>query len=162
MSDAAWQKAMDLLLAASQEQARQATKQGAEEIRDIARARLNEKSHERYTFSPSGPGEPPARIDGNLSDSMTAQMVSADEAWVGPTGGYGRTEEYARIQELGGTMEGHPWMLFFLEGAWWERRFIELPPRPYLAPSTDDVVDSGRLTEIYFEHQLQAIMEATG
>ncbi len=88
-------------------------------------------------------------------------MMSADEAWVGPTAGFGRTGEYARIQELGGLMEGHPFMHFFLEGAWWKRSEIFLEPRPYLQPSTDDVIDSGRLLTIYEEHQLEAIREAT-
>lgn len=101
-------------------------------------------------------------ISGDLAASMTAAMMTPDEAWVGPTAGFGRTGEYARIQELSGLMEGHPWMRFFLEGRWWEESQIFLEPRPYLQPSTEDVVDFGRLHDIYEEHQLEAILEATG
>lgn len=161
VDDAAWQKAIDLLLVASTEQARKASLEGAEEIRDVARAKLTDKWHSAFTFSPSFPGEPPAAISGDLAASMDAEMMTADEAWVGPTAGYGRTGEYARIQELGGGMHGHPFMHFFVDGRWWDEAFIELAPRPYLQPSTDDVIDSGRLHEIYEHHQLEAILEAT-
>lgn len=157
----AWSAALDVLLAASEEQARQASLQGAEEIRDLARGLLTSSWHAWYTFSPSAPGSPPSSISGNLAASMTAELFG-DEAWVGPTAGFGRTGDYARIQELGGPMHGHPYMHFFLEGAWWDRTFIQLPERPYLAPATEDEIDSGRLYDIYAEHQLQAILEATG
>lgn len=157
----AWGAALDVLLTASEEQARKASLQGAEDIRDVARGLLTAKSHSRFTFSPSAPGEPPAMISGDLAASMDAAMMTADEAWVGPTAGFGRTGDYARIQELSGLMEGHPWMHFFLEGRWWQEAEIFLEARPYLAPATEDVVDSGRLTAIYEEHQLIAIEEAT-
>lgn len=160
--DGAWQAAMDVLLAASEEQASEATIASAELIRDIARGLLSEKVHAWFTFSPSAAGEPPAAISGNLGASMTAELMSPLEAWVGPTGGFGRTEFYARIQELSGPMHGHPWMHFFLEGVWWQEQFIFLPPRPYLAPATDDAVDSGRVWQTYAEHQLVAILEAAG
>ncbi len=152
---------MDVLAAASLEQSREASLAGAREIRDVARGRLTEQWHAWFTFSPSFPGEPPAAISGNLAASMDAAMVTPDEAWVGPTAGFGRSGFYARIQELGGLMEGHPLMHFFLEGRWWERSEIFLEPRPYLQPSADDVIDSGRLHEIYETHQLAAIREAT-
>jgi hypothetical protein len=161
VTDTAWQAAMDVLLAASAEQARKASLEGAEAIRDVARGKLTAQWHSRFSFSPSFPGAPPAAISGDLAASMDAQMMTADEAWVGPTAGFGRTGEYARIQELGGGMHGHPFMHFFLEGSWWDREFIELPDRPYLQPSTEDVIDSGRLHEIYERHQLEAILEAT-
>jgi hypothetical protein len=157
-----WNAALDVLIGASDLQAQEASLEGAQEIRDVARGKLTALSHTWDTFSPSQPGEPPAMISGDLAASMDARLMTGDEAWVGPTAGYGRTGDYARIQELGGGMHGHPWMRFFLEGRWWERHFIELPPRPYLEPSTEDVIASGRLFTIYEEHQLQAIMEATG
>lgn len=152
---------MDVLLAASEDQARLASEQGAQQIREVARELLTSRWHGRYTFSPSAAGEPPAAISGDLAASMSSEMFG-DEAWVGPTAGFGRTGFYARIQELGGGMHGHPFMRFFLEGRWWKRRFIELPARPYLEPATNEIVDSGRLWEIYAEHQLDAILEATG
>lgn len=160
VDDKAWTAALDVLLAASAEQARKASLEGAEAIRDVAKAKLTAQWHSPFTFSPSFPGEPPAAISGNLAASMDAELFG-DEAWVGPTAGYGRTGEYARIQELGGGMHGHPYMHFFVEGRWWDREFIQLPERPYLRPSTEDVIDSGRLHEIYEHHQLEAILEAT-
>ena len=160
--DAAWQAAMDLLLKASRAESREASLSAAEDIRARTRALLSAKTHPEHTFSPSAPGEPPASISFDLVTSISAQMVGLDEAWVGPTGGYGRTEFYARIQELSGDMHGHPYMHFFADGIWWARRFIHLPERPYLKPATDDAVDSGQVWDYYAGHQLIAIMEATG
>lgn len=102
---------------------------------------------------------PPAAISGALAASMSAALVG-DEAWVGPT-----DLPYARIQELGGEMHGHPLMKWRRVGnpmRYFAREFELLEPRPYLRPATDDVVDSGRLTEIYVEQWTEAQMEVLG
>jgi len=102
-------------------------------------------------------------MSGDLWASMTAVMVTATEAWVGPTSSASsRNGPYGRIQELGGPMRGNPEMHWFEEGRWHRSEFVELPDRPYLRPATDDVIDSGRLFAIYEEHQLIAIEEAAG
>lgn len=93
----------------------------AEKLQEETRRLLNQKSHAKGTQTPSAPGEPPARISGDLSESVTIQgphpTAGGYEARVGPTTRYGR------IQELGGTAGN---------GA-------TLPARPYLAPALDNV-----------------------
>ena len=154
---------MDVLLAASEDQARQASLQAAQAIRDTARDLLSLQHHDRGTKTPSAPGEPPAMISGSLWASMTAEMMTADEAWVGPTSSASSYNgPYGRIQELGGLMEGRPWMRWFEDGKWHRAQEVFLPDREYLEPATRWEVDSGRVWEIYAEHQTEAILEATG
>jgi hypothetical protein len=106
---------------------------------------------------------PPALISGSLLASMTAEMMTATEAWVGPTDSASSPKgPYGRIQELGGPMTGNFWMHWKEDGAWYRRHIVKLLDRPYLAPATADVIDSGELHAIYEAHQLEAIMEATG
>lgn len=154
---------MDVLLAASIEQARLASLEAAEAIRDTARDLLALQRHDPHTKTPSAPGEPPAMISGSLWESMTAVMMTADEAWVGPTSSASsKNGPYGRIQELGGLMEGAPWMRWFEDGKWYRAQEVFLPDRAYLEPATRWEVDTGRVWEIYAEHQTEAIMEATG
>lgn len=159
----AWAGALDRLITRAHDAGAEASVQGAEEIRDIARVKLGARGHGPFTYSPSGWGEAPAMVSGDLFASMYAERV-VDQGWVGPTGGYGRTAEYARIQELGGDMHGHPLMRFRKygpDGLLHEitREFVHLYPRPYLEPSTEDIINSGRLTEIYIGHWTMAIEE---
>lgn len=162
----AWSGALDVMLTAMAEAGRKASLKGAEEIRDVARAELTAEWHGPYTDTPSAPGEPPAAISGDLAASMYAAMETPDEAWVGPTAGYGRSGDYARIQELGGPMHGHPLMIWHrqFEGAMHRitAEFVELMPRPYLEPATEAVVDSGRLTDIYVEYWTAALEASVG
>ncbi len=152
---------MDTLVVRLREAGRAASLAGANEIKDVARAKLSELHHSPFTYSPAPPGAPPAAVSEDLAASMDAQMMTEDQAWVGPTG-----LPYARIQELGGEMHGHPLMIYHKLGPYGLMRitseFVALPPRPYLRPSTEDVVDSGRLTEIYIEHWSAAIEEVAG
>jgi hypothetical protein len=156
-----WEAALDLLLVNLHEAARDASLSGAQEIRDVTKARLSEHPHSRLTWSPVPYGVAPGMVSGALAASIEADMVTEDQAWVGPT-----DLPWARIQELGGEMHGHPLMRFHkLTGSGlhlFELEFVQLFPRPYLRPSTEDVVDSGRLTEIYIEHWTAAIEEVAG
>jgi hypothetical protein len=163
VDDARWSAGLDRLVELFAEKGREATLDGAEEIRDVAIGKLTALSHDPDTWTPSAPGMPPASISTDLAASMTALMMTEDQAWVGPTDSASSFNgPYGRIQELGGPMHGHPMMNFFrVNEGWFGKRFIDLPARPYLAPSTEDVVDSGRLTEIYIEHWTEAIEEAT-
>ncbi len=95
---------------------------------------------------PSAPGTPPARRSGHLQNSVTV---------VPATGGAGIAEAqagnsavYARIHEYGGdTGRGHA---------------THLPPRPYIAPSVDDDVASGALTQAAVEAFTRAVGLAGG
>lgn len=163
VDSADWSAALNRLVLLCHDAGVEASLQAAEEIRDIARGKLAKRQHGEFTYSPSGPGQAPAMVYGDLFASMHAERVD-DQGWVGPTGGYGRTEHYARIQELGGDMHGHPLMRFRKfgpDGLLHEitREFVHLYPRPYLEPSTEDLINSGRLTDIYIGHWTAAIEE---
>ena len=145
VDSAAWEAGLDNLLGLLDDASREASLKGAEEIRDVAREGLVAKEHDEFTYSPAGAGEFPASVSGALADSMTAELFG-DEAWVGPT-----NLPYARIQELGGPMPvTRPGPMHYRKLgprglAWITRDFVQLDPRPYLEPSTNLVVDSGRL-----------------
>lgn len=89
---------------------------------------LSLTAHPPGTPTPSGPGQPPSLVSGDLRRSVEATPpMQADDAYmidVGPT------TVYARIQELGGRAG----------------RGSTLPPRPYLAPALraakDDIADA--------------------
>jgi phage gpG-like protein len=90
--------------------------------------KLRKTTHKRGTPTPSRPGEPPSLVSGQLRRSMKIVPAvplgaTAWKAEVGPTAAY------ARIQELGGTTG----------------RGGELPARPYLEPSVQELIDSGAL-----------------
>lgn len=81
--------------------------------------KLSEKSHAAGTPTPSGPGEPPALITGNLRRSITVNGPDT----IGPgtfRGEVGPTAIYGRVQELGGGPSN-------------------LPARPYLQPAYDEL-----------------------
>jgi hypothetical protein len=161
VDDDDWSDGLDRLYAIQLEKGREASLAGAEAIRDVTKARLVEKEHSSITWAPGPPGEPPAMVDGNLMLSIEADMVTEDQAWVGPT-----DLDYARIQEMGGEMHGHPVMVFHKLTPEGLRKFtptfVELLPRPYLRPSSEDVIESGMLTEIYIEHWTEGQEEAVG
>lgn len=97
-------------------------------VSEVQRDELSRRSHAPHTPTPSPPGEPPARISGNLRASITIKQ--------GPAGGarssvaVGGTVPYARIQELGGTAG----------------RGSTLPARPYLRPAKERIEASGALS----------------
>lgn len=99
---------------------REATHEAAEVVATAIQHNLQLKSHPPHTPTPSAPGEPPAKISGNLMESVhvegPATVGAKSFARVGPTAIYGR------IQELGG-----------IAG-----RGAHLPARPYVAPALRD------------------------
>lgn len=91
-----------------------------------AKEKLGLKSHQKGTPTPSGPGEPPALITGNLRRSITVtgpEPVTRN-SWRGEVG---PTAIYGRVQEMGGPTG----------------RGI-LPARPYLQPSYDELKEDIR------------------
>ena len=95
--------------------------------------------HNKGTQTPSLPGTPPARITGNLLDS-----VYVDEETYGNIGSstnrffvsVGADAPYAMQQEEG----------FYNSG--WKR---QIPARPFLQPSFDYIVESGEIDKILDE-----------
>jgi HK97 gp10 family phage protein len=86
-----------------------------------AKEKLALRTHQAGTPTPSGPGQPPALITGNLrrSISVTGPQKIGPDTWKGEVG---PTAIYGRIQELGGqTPRG------------------TLPARPYMQPAYDEL-----------------------
>lgn len=80
---------------------------------------LARKGHDRGTPTPSAPGEPPARVSGDLLRHIKVQSPTGAAGTY--TAAVGPTMVYGRIQELGGVAgRGH---------------HITLPARPYMAPA---------------------------
>lgn len=151
----AWSAALDAMLARLESATGDASKSAADYIGRVAKGKLEHLGHSELTFSPSMPGEPPAMVSGALADSIISVRTGPQSAAVGPT------TVYARIQELGGNMHGHPYMEFhkLYKGrvTKFRRGFVRLPPRPYLEPATDEAVNSGRVQDIYATHWARAI-----
>jgi phage gpG-like protein len=105
---------------------------------------LTTYSHEAGTPTPSEPGEPPAIISSDLRDSVKPMPpIGSGPLWSIVVGG---TVDYARIQELGGPITaknfpqlGNPTVGFF-------GREVDLPARPYLKPTAEKLIATGKLT----------------
>lgn len=101
---------------------RRAAVGGAQLMETETQRLLNLRSHPRGTPTPSPPGAPPARISGDLRDS-----VRADPAAEGAAGTYRASVRsgvaYSWVQEHGGRVG----------------RGAQLPPRPYIKPGRDNV-----------------------
>jgi phage gpG-like protein len=81
---------------------------------------LVKRTHSRGTLTPSPPGQPPAKISGDLADSVRAEAPRSfgTYVWASKVGGH---TVYWRIQGMGGvTGRNHA---------------TTLPPRPYLEPA---------------------------
>jgi hypothetical protein len=182
-----WSLAIDHLAVIIEAHTADASMDAAALIEGITKAKLAERSHGPLTFSPSprGAGQPPAMVSGNLAASISHASDGFTGAMVGPTAGYGRSGDYARIQELGGTMEGHPYMRFMKVGfgnqfrvirdgqtifsgasktprTIWLESIVHLTPRPYLEPATEEAVNSGRVRDIYAQWWADAIEQGAG
>ena len=50
---------------------------------------------------------------------------------------------YARIHEVGGIVQGSPWLVFQLaDGGWRKVQRVRIPARPYLGPAMDEALRS--------------------
>ena len=145
VNDTDWQKATDLFLTLLPGAVQAAGVECAHEVKQEAGDLLKDFAHAPGTYSAAPPGGPPGEITGELAASFVITETN-DGAMVGPT------TDYAREQELGGGMHGHPTMRWRNVGGRWTRHLVILPPRPYLKPATDRVVDSGMATIIYVDH----------
>jgi phage gpG-like protein len=94
-------------------------KQAEQEVK----RQLTKRSHSRGTPTPSPPGQPPAKISGDLADSVEATAPRSGGAyrWTTEVGGH---TVYARIQGMGG-MTGR-------------NHATTPPPRPYLEPAAQE------------------------
>lgn len=101
--------------------------------------------HAEGTPTPSPPGSPPAIISGDLRRSIIPlPPEGGGPVWSVTVGG---TVIYARIQELGGGIDaknfpqlGNPIAGFF-------GKHVDLPARPYLKPTAEKIIGSGKATQ---------------
>lgn len=49
---------------------------------------------------------------------------------------------YARIHELGGTIEGNPRLRFKTDRGWFSPRRVQIPARPYLRPAIEEASEA--------------------
>lgn len=161
VDDAAWMAAVDEWMVLAAKAGHDGSVGGAEAIQHRTRDLLSSLSHAPQTRTPSPPGDPPAMISGVLAASIQVGDYDGMVA-VGPTSlASSYNGPYGRIQELGGPSSGHPYMKYYEDGVKHEMQFRELPPRPYLKPATEDVIDSGELLQIYWMHWALAQAEVT-
>jgi phage gpG-like protein len=145
--------ALDELLVLAHEAAFNASSESAQEIRGRTQALLLAQWHPQYTPTPSRPGEPPAAISGELAASVIV-TDNGESAFVGPT------TDYGRIQELGGWMQGHPFMRWQApQGRWHYSAGHDLPERPYLKPATESAIADGSIERIFIDQMARAIEE---
>jgi hypothetical protein len=146
--------AIDLLIRLQGEEGRKGSKEAAELIGNRTSDVLTMQWHGPGTKTPSVPGTPPAAISGELAASVVVRE-DGESYLVGPTTDYGRE------QELGGPMQGHPYMHWFEEGIEHFSAHHDLPERPSLKPSVESAVNSGEVTDIYTDHWARGQREAT-
>jgi phage gpG-like protein len=96
----------------------------AEAVQVVVQRKLTEKEHEKDTPTPSRPGEPPAKITGDLTASMEVHPELGAEGLEAEL----RSDLiYSAIHEFGGDAgRGHA---------------SHLPARPYLQPAADESHD---------------------
>jgi phage gpG-like protein len=106
---------------------------------------LSRKQHPAGTRTPSAPGEPPARISGDLANSVEAVFYQVDAgvavALISPD------TVYAVIQEYGGTItaKNFPQLGNPLRG--WFGPSVRLPARPYMALALAEALAAGTLAQ---------------
>jgi phage gpG-like protein len=81
------------------------------------------------------------RRSGDLGRSIASDVDSRGGTVTGSLSAGGRGVHYARIHEMGGTIEGAPWLVFQLsDGTWRKVRRVKIPRRPYLRPAMEDAL----------------------
>jgi phage gpG-like protein len=147
----AWDAGAARLISLMAQAGRDANVKAAEVVKRYVQAKLRETAHaEGFRPSPSRPGMPPAFVSGDLHDSLLVTDMG-DSALVGPT------VRYAREQELGGPMHGHPEMRWFDDWGYHHMATVDLADRPYQKPGTEDAINSGEVERVYYDEWLAAL-----
>jgi phage gpG-like protein len=108
--------------------------------------------HAPVTYTPAAPGSPPAAITGRLRSSIHCSAGRGGGAHASAT--VSANTVYAATQEFGGIHHGNPHMLLWVRylgyagvrARGWRRRTVDIPERPYMRPSRDDVIADGSVT----------------
>jgi hypothetical protein len=108
-----------------------ATTQAAAYMERAGKRKLRTYTHPEGTPTTSPPGQPPALVTGNLRRSWRSTPARAGRKPHTIVARSGPTAVYSRIQELGGTVR--------IERADGRVITVELPARPYVAPTLEAV-----------------------
>lgn len=112
----------------------------------VSRVTLRQYSHPYGAKTDSPPGQPPAWVLGALARSVTAVLGASSgtdaRAAVAPH------TVYARIQETGGVIRAdhRRFLRYTQDGVVHYAKRVTLPPRPYMAPTTREMIQDGSLT----------------
>ena len=104
--------------------------------------------HPMYVRTQSPPGSTPAFVSGELAYSVTMDVRGgaggSARAYVGPH------TIYAGVQEFGGEMHARPggFMRWYMDGRWWFKKHVEVPARPYIRPTRDEMIADGSLHRV--------------
>jgi len=100
----------------------------------IKKAILYAEGEAKKNFNKSG--KPKVRT-GTLRRSIKSG-VSNNTAWIGSD------VVYARIIEKGGviTAKNKPYLSFQIDGKWFKKKSVTIPPRPYLQPAISEHMDT--------------------
>jgi hypothetical protein len=117
--------------------------------RYVQNVTLARASHPPVTLTPAPPGAPPAMMTGALRRSLTCVR--------GAGGGMHASSRvaphtvYAATQEWGDVHHGAPLMWLWVRyigpqevrRRHWRKQVVNIPARPYMRPSRDDVIANG-------------------
>lgn len=120
-------------------------------------------THGRGQKTMSTPGTPPALVSGTLRRS--AQVVPAAGAGTRASASVRVGAVYARIQEKGGTITAKraPYLRFqYPNGSWHSVKSVKIPARPYMGPTRDLLLASGRLRARGAQAVAAVVQEASG
>lgn len=109
---------------------------------------LRQSTHPRGTVTTAVPGQPPALVSGTLRRS--ARIVPAAGGSARATASVRMGAVYARIHEHGGFVfakRGKKLAFEYPKGHKHFVRWVYLPKRPYMAPTRERLVSSGRLRD---------------
>lgn len=140
---AEFRRALDEMVARASAAALTAVTTGGHLVEAETKAALGRSSHARGTKTPSAPGQPPSLVSGTLRRSIRVTTPEA-KGLTGWTVSVGPSAIYGRIQELGG------------DAGWADASY--LPPRPYLEPSLQKVIQDGSLAACYTAAWRSALM----
>ena len=130
------------------------------ELTDVT---LRMSTHPRGTVTPAAPGQPPALVSGTLRRS--AKIVPAVAAGTRATAEVRVGVVYARIQELGGTVTAKraKYLRFqYPAGKWHSVVSAKIPARPYMKPTRDLLLATGRLQARAAQAIAAVVREAAG
>jgi phage gpG-like protein len=82
------------------------------------------------------------RRSGNLARSIQTQIKRSRGTVTATLSAGNRNVRYARIHEVGGIIQGRPWLVFQLaDGGWRKVERVRIPARPYLGPAMDEALE---------------------